>query len=106
MKNVLKNTIRKKINLSRKKLIEQPLKILKKINIEKLTKFTSSSLIDKYNNFKERAKQKELHRIKLIKEEKIKELKKEKLEQQKQKKEEIRLIKQNELNLIKEENKE
>ncbi len=34
MKNVLKNTIRKKINLSRKKLIEQPLKILKKINNE------------------------------------------------------------------------
>ena len=103
MKNVLKNTIRKKINLSRKKLIEQPLKILKKINIEKLTKFTSSSLAEKYKNFKERAKQKELHRIKLLKEEKIKELKKEKLEQEKQKNEEIRLIKQNELNLIKEE---
>ena len=65
MKNVLKNTIRKKISLSKKKLIEKPLKILKKINIEKLTKFTSSSLIDKYNNFKERAKQKELNRIKL-----------------------------------------
>ena len=55
MKNVLKNTIRKKINLSKKKLIEQPLKILKKINIEKLTNFASSSLIEKYNNFKERA---------------------------------------------------
>ena len=68
MKNILKNTIRKKINLSRKKLIDQPLKILKKINIEKLTKFTSSSLIEKYNEFKERAKQKELRRIKLIKE--------------------------------------
>ena len=67
MKNVLKNTIRKKINLSKKKLIEQPLKILKKINIEKITNFTSSSLIEKYNNFKERAKQKELRRIKLIK---------------------------------------
>ena len=103
MKNVLKNTIRKKINLSRKKLIEQPLKILKKINIKKLTKFTSSSLAEKYKNFKERAKQKELHRIKLLKEEKIKELKNEKLEQEKQKNEEIRLIKQNELNLIKEE---
>ena len=98
MKNVLKNTIRKKINLSRKKLIGQPLKILKKINIEKLTKFASSSLAEKYKNFKERAKQKELHRIKLLEEEKIKELKKEKLEQEKQKNEEIRLIKQNELN--------
>ena len=74
MKNVLKNTIRKKINLSKKKLIEQPLKILKKINIEKITKFTSSSLIDKYNNFKERAKQKELHRIELIKKDTIFEL--------------------------------
>ena len=83
--------------------MNNPLKILKKINIEKLTKFTSSSLIDKYNNFKERAKQKELHRIKLIEEEKIKQFKKEKLEQEKQKNKEIRLIKQNELNLIKEE---
>ena len=79
MKKVLKSTISKKINLSRKKLIDQPLKILKNINLEKLTKFTSSSLIEKYNKFKERAKQKELHRIKLLEEEKIKELKKEKL---------------------------
>ncbi|MDB9759427.1 primosomal protein, partial [Candidatus Pelagibacter sp.] len=63
MKKVLKSTTSKKINLSRKKLIEQPLKILKKINIEKLAKFTSSSLIEKYKKFKERAKQKELHRI-------------------------------------------
>ena len=86
MKYILKNTIRKKINLSRKKLIEQPLKILKKINIEKLTKFTSSSLAEKYKNFKERAKQKDLHKIKLLKEERIKELKKERLEQEKQKK--------------------
>jgi len=65
MKNILNNTIRKKINSSRKKLIEQPLKILKKINIGKLTKFTSSSLAEKYKNFKERSKQKELHRTKL-----------------------------------------
>ena len=49
MKKVLKSTISKKINLSRKKLIDQPLKILKNINLEKLTKFTSSSLIEKYN---------------------------------------------------------
>ena len=103
MRKILKNTIRKKFNLSKKKLIDQPLKILKKINIEKLTKFTSSSLKEKYNNFKERAKKKELHRIKLLKEEKIKELKKEKLEQEKRKNEEIRLIKKNELKIIKKE---
>ena len=36
MKNGLKNTIRKKISLSKKKLIKQPLNLLKKINIEKL----------------------------------------------------------------------
>ena len=53
--------------------MDQPLQILKNINFEKLTKCTSSSLIEKYNKFKERAKQKELHRIKLLKEEKIKE---------------------------------
>ena len=36
MKNILKNAIKKKFLLGRKKLIENPLKILKKINIEKL----------------------------------------------------------------------
>ena len=44
MRNNSKITIKKKINLSKKKLIEQPLEILKKINIEKLTKITSLSL--------------------------------------------------------------
>ena len=63
MRNILKNTIKKKFNLSKKKLIDQPLKILKKINIEKLTKFTSSSLTEKFKKFKERAKQKELHKL-------------------------------------------
>ena len=41
MKNSTKNIVKKKINLSRKKLIEQPLSIFKKINIENLTKITS-----------------------------------------------------------------
>ena len=58
MKNNLKNTIKKKIELGRKKLIENPLKVLKKINIEKLSKITSLSLKEKYKNFKERNKKK------------------------------------------------
>ena len=77
MKNNLKNTIKKKFQLGRKKLIENPLKILKKINIEKLSEITSLSLKEKYKNFKERNKKKKLHRIKLLKEETIKKLKKE-----------------------------
>ena len=89
--------------MSRKKLIEQPLSIFKKINIENLTKITSLSLKEKYNDFKEKMKQKEKNKIELFKKEKIKELKKEKLEQEKQKIEETRLIKQNELNAINEE---
>ena len=97
MKNNLKNSIRKKFQLGGKKLIESPLKILKKINIKKLSKITSLSLTEKYKHFKKRSEQKELNRIKLLKEEKIKELKKEKLEQEKQKIKEIKLIKENDL---------
>ena len=103
MKNSLKNTIKKKFNLNKIKLIKQPLKILKKISIENLKKITSLSLAEKYKNFKEKIKQKEQNRIELLKKEKLKELNKEKLEQEKQKIEEIRLIKQNELNILNEE---
>ena len=69
MKNNLKNTIKKKFQLGRKKLIENPLKILKKINIEKLSEITSLSLKEKYKNFKKRSEQKEQNKIKLLKEE-------------------------------------
>ena len=75
MKSSTKNFDKKKINLSRKKLIEQPLSIFKKINIENLTKITSLSLKEKYNDFKEKRKQKEKDKIELLKKEKIKELK-------------------------------
>ena len=63
MKNSIKNVVKKKFNLSRKKLIEQPLSIFKKINIENLTKITSLSLKEKYNDFKEKMKQKEQNRL-------------------------------------------
>ena len=75
MKNNIKNTIKKRFQLGRKKLIENPLKIFKKINIEKLSKITSLSLKEKYLNFKKRSKQKERARFKLLKKEKIQELK-------------------------------
>ena len=81
MKNNLKNTIKKKFQLGKKKLIDNPLKVLQKINIEKLSKITSLAFTEKYKHFKEKSEQRELNRIKLLKEEKIKELKKEKLEQ-------------------------
>jgi len=67
VKNKVKNTIKKKLNLSGVNLIEQPLKILKKINIEKLTKITSLSLAETYKNFKRNIKQKEKNKIELFK---------------------------------------
>ena len=85
MKNSLKNVIKKSFSLNTKKLIGEPLKVLKKINIENLTKITSKSLAGKYKSFKEKIKQKEKNRIELIKREEIKELKKEKLDQEIQK---------------------
>ena len=103
MKNNKKNIVKKKFNLDGKKLIKQPFNILKKINIEKLTKITSLSLKERFEGFKEKMKQKEKNKIELLKREKIKELKKEKLEQEKQKKEEAKLIRQDELNEINEE---
>ena len=44
----------KKFNINTKTLIEQPLKVLKKINIEKLTKITSLSFGERYENFKKK----------------------------------------------------
>ena len=85
MKNNKKIIEKNKINLSAKKLIKQPFKILKKINIESLAKITSLSLKEKFKDFKDKMKQKEKDKIELLRKEKIKELKKEKLEQEKQK---------------------
>ena len=79
MKNRTKNSVKTKSNLSRNKLIEQPFGILKKINIENLTKITSLSLKETFKNFKEKMKEKERNKVELIKKEKIKELKKEKI---------------------------
>ena len=92
MRNNKKIIVKKKFSLNGKKIIEQPLNILKKINLEKLTKITSLSLKEKFQNFKEKMKQKEKNKIELFKKEKIKELKQEKLDLEKQKIEEARLI--------------
>ena len=59
MKNSLKNVIKKSFSLNTKKLIGQPLKVFKKINIENLTKITSISLAGKYKSFKKKIKQRE-----------------------------------------------
>jgi hypothetical protein len=57
VKNILQKKFEKKISLGKKKLINNPVKIFKKI--------TSFSLKEKYKNFKEKIKQKELERIEL-----------------------------------------
>ena len=78
MKNNLQKKIIRNLNLSKKNIIEQPLKVLKKINIEKLTKITALAVTDTFKNFKTKIKQKELDRIKLFKKNEIEEIKKEK----------------------------
>ena len=76
MKNFLQKKIIKNLNLGKKNIIEQPLKILKKINIEKLTKITALAVSGTIKDFKVKIKQKELKKIKLLKKEQIKEIKK------------------------------
>jgi len=63
MKNQLKKEL-KKINIHSQSLFESPLKILKKINLDKFKKITSFSLTKKYKDFKKNIKQKELNKIK------------------------------------------
>ena len=57
MKNQLKKKL-KKINIDSKNLFKSPLKILKKINLDKFKKIKSFSLIEKYKDFKKNNKQK------------------------------------------------
>ena len=76
MKNNLQKKIIKKLYLSKKNIIEQPLKILKKINIENLTKITTLAVTDTFKNFKIKIKQQEQKRIRFLKKEEIKKIKK------------------------------
>ena len=92
MKSNLQKKIIKNLNLSKKNIIEHPLKILKKINIEKLTKITTLAVTDTFKNFKTKIKQKELNRVRLLKNEEIKKIKKEKSEEKKHKLAEIKQI--------------
>ena len=68
-------------NLSAEKVIKKPLKILKKINLDKFKKITSFSLNKTFINFKEKIKQAEIENIKNLKKEKIKDTKRIKLEE-------------------------
>ena len=77
MKNQLKKEL-KKININSQSLFKSPLKILKKINLDKLKKVTSFSLTEEYKEFKKKRKQK--------KKEKREKQKKEKKKKKKQKK--------------------
>ena len=85
MKNNLKKKLIKNLNLRKKSIIEQPLKVLKKINIERLTKITALAVTDTFKNFKIKIKQKEQDRIQLLKKKEIKETKKKKIRRKKTK---------------------
>ena len=65
MKNQLKKEL-KNINIDSQSLFKSPLKILKKINLNKFKKIKSFSLTEKYKDFKRSIKQKELDRFKLL----------------------------------------
>ena len=95
----------KKLNLDKKKLIKDPIKIIKKIKIHKLKNLTSFSLNKTFDNFKQKIKQAKKERAEIIKKEKIKEAKKEKLGQKRQKALEKKEIKKIQLLKLKEEKK-
>mgnify|MGYP001399740337 CR=1 FL=1 len=90
-------------NLNAEKVIKKPLKILKKINLDKFKKITSFSLNKTFINFKEKIKQAEMKNIKLLEKEKIEDGKRIKLEQKKQKVEEAKQIKKIQLQKINDE---
>ena len=92
-----------KTKLHKKEIFEKPLKVLKKINLDKFKKITSFSLNRTFDNFKKKIKQAEIDRIESLKKEKINEAKKEKLEQKKKKIEEEKQIKKEQLLKIKKE---
>ena len=74
MRNINNKKVNKvNLNLIQKHLIKKPLRILKKINIDKFKKITSFSLNKTFDNFKKKIKQAEIEKIKLQKKENIKE---------------------------------
>ena len=96
MKNILGNKINK-IKLNQSKIIKKPLKILKKINLDKFQKIKSFSLNETFNNFKKKIKKAEIDRIKLLNRERIKKAKQEKLNLKKEKIAEAKQIKKEQL---------
>ena len=60
----------KKIKINKKKILEKPLKVFKKINFSKFKKITSFSLNKTLGNFKEKIKQAQIDHIKSLKKEK------------------------------------
>ena len=71
MKNQLKKEL-KKININSQSLFKSPLKILKKINLDKLKKVTSFSLTEKYKKFKKKGNRKKKIRVNCLKKKKLK----------------------------------
>ena len=83
----------KKLKFDKEKIVQEPLKIIKKIS--------SFSLNETFDNFKDKIKKAEIERAKSQKKEKIKEAKRKKLELKRQKIEEAKEIKKEYLQKIK-----
>ena len=64
MKNLPSKKL-KRIKIDKKKLLKEPLKILKKMDLNNFKKIRSFSLNKTFDNFKEKFKQAEINRIKL-----------------------------------------
>ena len=77
--NFSKKSKKLNLNLAQKYIIKKPLNALKKVNVNKIKKFTSFSLNKTFDNFKKKIKQAELDKIKFLRKENIKEAKKKKI---------------------------
>jgi hypothetical protein len=75
VKNNIEKKIKKKLDLSKKIIIQQPLNVLKRINLNKFKKITSFSLSEKIEKFKENRKKLKENKIISLKKEKIKKVK-------------------------------
>ena len=84
MKNIFGVKV-KSLKLNKEKFLKEPIKAIKKIKIHKLKNITNFSLNKTFETFKERIKQAEVEKVRILKQEKIKEAKKEKIEQKKRK---------------------
>ena len=83
------------MKLSKKIILEKPLKVFKKIDFNKFKRITSFSLNKTLDNFKKKIKQAEIDNIESLKKEKIKEAKKKNQNKKRKKQKQQKKLKKN-----------